>query len=62
MFWDEIYGKVEFLDGKGGVGETAYFRDKESFNKEAKESINVGRPISIVYNPHYHEAENEREK
>lgn len=40
------YGHVDFLGSGGVVGETIYFKDKESFDKEISESHEVGRPIS----------------
>lgn len=49
------YGRIDFL-GKGKlgqtiVGETIYYKDKQSFDKEVSESNDVGRPISYqVYN------------
>ena len=39
------------MGAKGIVGETIYYKDKQSFNKEVSESNDVGRPISYrVYN------------
>ena len=48
---DVYYGRVDFLGAKGIIGETIYYKDKQSFNKEVSESNDVGRPISYqVYN------------
>ena len=45
------YGRIDFLGAKGIVGETIYYKDKQSFNKEVSESNEIGRPISYrVYN------------
>lgn len=45
------YGRIDFLGNTGVVGETIYYKDKQSFNKEVSESNDVGRPISYqVYN------------
>jgi hypothetical protein len=45
------YGRIDFLSNTGIVGETIYFKDKQSFDKEVLESNDVGRPISYqVYN------------
>ena len=39
------------LGNNGVIGETIYYKDKQSFNKEVSESNDVGRPISYqVYN------------
>lgn len=39
------YGKIDFLGNSGNVGETIYFKDKLSFDKEVSESQEIGRPI-----------------
>ena len=45
------YGRIDFLGAKGIIGETIYYKDKQSFDKEVSESHDVGRPISYqVYN------------
>jgi len=49
------YGQIDFLGvgrlGQPIVGETIYYKDKQSFDKEVSESNDVGRPISYqVYN------------
>jgi hypothetical protein len=45
------YGRIDFLGAKGIIGETIYYKDSQSFNKEVSESNDVGRPISYqVYN------------
>lgn len=45
------YGRIDFLGAKGIVGETIYYKDKQSFDKEVSESSDIGRPISYqVYN------------
>lgn len=41
------YGRIDFLGPGGIVGETIYFKDKQSFDKEVYESGNIGRPIEI---------------
>jgi len=40
------YGRIDFLSNTGTVGETIYYKDKLSFDKEVSESNNIGRPIS----------------
>jgi len=48
---DHYYGKIDFLGSNGNVGETIYYKDRKSFEREEKESTNIGRPIdSIVFN------------
>ncbi|OCZ50851.1 ArdC-like ssDNA-binding domain-containing protein [Dehalobacter sp. TeCB1] len=39
------YGKIDFLGNSGNVGETIYFKDKLSFDKEVSESRDIGRPM-----------------
>lgn len=39
------YGHIDFLGSGGIVGETIYYKDKESFDKEVYESSEIGRPI-----------------
>jgi len=48
---DHYYGKIDFLGSDGNVGETIYYKDRKSFEREEKESANIGRPIdSKVFN------------
>jgi len=42
----DYYGKISFLSCTGVVGETIYYKDKKSFDKEKSESLDCGRPIS----------------
>ena len=45
------YGRIDFLGAKGIIGETIYYKDKQSFDKEVSVSNDIGRPISYqVYN------------
>jgi hypothetical protein len=41
----DYYGHIDFLSNSGNVVETNYFKDKQSFDTEVSECINVGRPI-----------------
>ena len=45
---EKSYGKIEYLSNKGNVGETMYFKDKKSFEKEIHDSNEIGRPINPV--------------
>jgi len=48
---DHYYGKIDFLGSDGNVGETIYYKDRKSFEREEKESADIGRPIdSKVFN------------
>lgn len=40
-----LYGQIDYLGSNGEVGETIYFEDKQSFDKEAHDSACCGRPI-----------------
>lgn len=45
------YGKIDFIynnKGKCEVGETMYFEDKKSFEKEIEDSVEIGRPIKTI--------------
>ena len=45
------YGRIDFLGNTGDVGETIYYKDKQSFDQEVSASNEIGRPISYrVYN------------
>jgi len=47
------YGQIDFSSNTGEVGETIYYKDKPSFDKEVSESNYIGRPIqSQVYDNH----------
>lgn len=39
------YGKIDFLSMKGAVIETIHYDTEDEFNKEIKESYEIGRPI-----------------
>lgn len=41
------YGFIEYLGKNGKVGETWYFKDKETFTAEINESMEIGRPIAF---------------
>ena len=40
-----MYGYIDFLSPTGKVGQTINYNDKEEFDKEVKESYEIGRPI-----------------
>ena len=45
------YGRIDFIynnNGKCEVGETMYFKDKKSFEKEIEDSVEIGRPIKTI--------------
>ena len=45
------YGRIDFLESSGVIGETIYYKDKQSFDKQVSESNDVGSPLSYqVYN------------
>jgi len=39
------YGKIDYLYS-GGIGETVTFKNKAKFEREVRESNEVGRPIT----------------
>jgi len=41
-----FYGKIDFYYMKGEVMETLYYKDKEEFDREIRESYEIGRPIN----------------
>jgi len=41
------YGRIEFLYQKG-IAETLYYKNKKAFEKEIKESNEIGRPIDTA--------------
>ncbi len=46
---EELYcGKIHFLGSGGEIGETIYYKDIKEFEKEVKDSQEVGRPISFI--------------
>lgn len=40
------YGKIDFLSMKGEIMETIHYDTEDEFNKEIKESYEIGRPIA----------------
>lgn len=45
------FGQIDFLSNTGVVGETIYYKDKQSFDKEVSVSKTMSRPINCqVYN------------
>ena len=58
------HGKIDYLyDNKSvtKVAETIYFKDKKEFDKEIKDSAEIGRPITpIKFSLKQYEEENER--
>ncbi|MBU3186629.1 hypothetical protein [Clostridium estertheticum] len=48
------YGKIDYLykakSGTAAIGETIFFKTKESFMKEYHECINAGIPIKSTLN------------
>ncbi len=40
------YGKIDFYSMKGKVMETIYYETKEEYNKEIRDSCEIGRPIN----------------
>lgn len=41
-----FYGEIDFYSMKGEVMETLYYENKEEFDKEIKDSYEIGRPIN----------------
>ena len=46
------YGKIDYLYqnklGNTDIGETLYYKSKKAFEKEIKDSNEIGRPIGIT--------------
>lgn len=41
----QFYGRIDFMNGNGTVGETLLYDDRAEYDQECRESQNVGRPI-----------------